>query len=370
MRRFHITLPAELCLISKHSKVIYLDNIIFSLQRAGGVSAVWSNLISNLSELKADFKCLEFDDASSNVFRQDIHIPPGQNISLGKKASKLHEFISPKVNVREPFLFHSSYFRICKNPNAINVTTVHDFIYEQAKMNLKQKLRVKMDYAAIRRSDVIVCVSENTKKDLFHFLPDIDPDKVVVIHNGVSDHFYPLDVKPIPELEKYIMYVGGRQPYKNFDFAVEATAHSSFHLLICGSKLSDAEIKLLENKLPGRYRHILFPSNKDLNDLYNSVFALIYPSSYEGFGIPVIEAQRAKCPVIALNASSIPEIIGDSSLLLDSLDLDRTSQLLGRLENSEFRKEVVEKGFVNSQRFSWKKMSEQYAELYNRLLLQ
>lgn len=345
--------------------MIVLDNIIFSLQKAGGVSAVWSNLISCLLADNVALTCLEYDDAMDNVFRKDTDIPVGAIRRLGKKASRLHEFISPKVRLSEPFIFHSSYFRTCSNPNAINVTTVHDFIYEQGKMNLKQKLRVRMDYAAIRRSDVIVCVSENTKADLFRFLPDIDGEKVHVIHNGVSDHFTVLPRPPKPELRNHILYVGGRQDYKNFRFAVETVSRTGLHLLICGSPLSVGEKEMLEEKLHGRYHHLLFPSNKDLNAIYNSVYALLYPSSYEGFGIPVLEAQRAGCPVIALDASSIPEIIGETPLLLTSLSEDEACAKLALLEDPDFRKSVTEAGLLNSRRFSWEKMAREYLNLYS-----
>ncbi len=345
--------------------MIILDNIIFSLQKAGGVSAVWSNLIACLLADNVDLTCLEYDDAIDNVFRKDIRIPAASVRSIGKKASRLHEFISPKVNLSEPFIFHSSYFRTCSNPNAINVTTVHDFIYEQGKMSLKQKLRVRMDYAAIRKSDVIVCVSENTKADLFRFLPDIDRNKVHVIHNGVSDHFAMLPEPPMPELQNHVLYVGGRQDYKNFRFAVDTVSRTGLHLLICGAPLSVDEKEMLEEKLKGRYRHLLFPSNKDLNALYNSVYALFYPSSYEGFGIPVLEAQRAGCPVIALNASSIPEIIGETPLLLSSLSEDEACAKLALLQDSELRKSVTEAGLLNSRRFSWQKMAREYLNLYS-----
>lgn len=348
--------------------MIVLDNIIFSLQKAGGVSAVWSNLISRLVEQNVNMTCLEFDDARHNVFRKDIDIPSNIIETLGKKATKLHEFLSPSVRSPEPFIFHSSYFRTCSDKNAINVTTVHDFIYEQTRMNLKQKLRVKMDYSAIRKSDVIVCVSENTKKDLFKFVPDVDPENVFVIHNGVSDYFTVLPAPEFPDLKDYVLYVGGRQAYKNFGFAVDTISNTNLKLLICGSPLSREESDMLEKKLSGRYRHILFPSNRDLNGIYNSVYALFYPSSYEGFGIPVLEAQRTKCPVVSLNASSIPEIIGETPLLLSSLSEDEACEKLALLEDPKLREKVTETGLINSYKYSWNKMADEYLILYNSLL--
>lgn len=348
--------------------MLIFDNIIFSLQRAGGISAVWSNLISNIQKTGAPLLCLEYEDAIQNIFRNNINIPHENIYSLGRKASKWHEFVSPSINLNEKFIFHSSYFRVCPNKNAINIATVHDFIYEQGKPNLKQKIRILLDYMAIRRSDAVVCVSESTRKDLFKYLPDINPEKVSVIHNGVSDYFSQLNESPYPQYSDYLLFVGGRQSYKNFKFLVESLSLSDFKLLICGAPLSKEEIRLLDKYISGRYNTIVFPSNEDLNAIYNSVYALVYPSSYEGFGIPVLEAQRAGCPVIALNASSIPEVIGDDALLMTNLSVDDLYTKLEELKHPSRRGQLIDSGLTNSMRFSWDKMASEYLQLYNNLL--
>ena len=89
-------------------------------------------------------------------------------------------------------VFHSSHYRIAKNPKAYNVTTVHDFTYELFSKGLAQKVHSWQKFKAIRKADVIVSISENTKKDILRFLPDIDPDKIRVIYNGVSDDYRPM----------------------------------------------------------------------------------------------------------------------------------------------------------------------------------
>lgn len=348
--------------------MLIFDNIIFSLQRAGGISAVWANLISNILKTGSPMMCLEFDDALHNIFRSKINIPSANLSSLGRKASKLHEFVAPSIDLNEKFIFHSSYFRVCPNRNAINVATVHDFIYEQGKPTLKQRLRIHLDYKAIRQSDAIVCVSESTRRDLFRYLPEIEPDKVSVIHNGVSDYFSRLTEKPYPQYSGHLLFVGGRQSYKNFKFLVEALSLSDFKLLICGAPLSKEELTMLEKHISGRYDTIVFPSNEDLNAIYNSVYALVYPSSYEGFGIPVLEAQRAGCPVIAFNASSIPEVIGDDALLLNELSADSLYSKLEELKLPGRREQLIASGIKNSMRFSWNKMASEYLQLYNNLL--
>lgn len=346
---------------------IWLDNIIFSLQTAGGISVVWNNLIKNIINITDNVRFLEYSNAKNNIFRKSLKIDETSISIINRIPTLLDYFSHPSTESGSPYIFHSSYFRTSKDPHAINVTTVHDFIYEQGKTNLKQKIRIHLNYKAIRDSDAIVCISENTKKDLLHFVPDIDPNKVYVIHNGVSKEYYYLKSKPYPELSEAVLFVGGRDGYKNFDFVVESLKQTKYSLLICGKSLSNKELLNLNNKLPNRYHFIPFPSNEQLNKIYNSVYALAYPSSYEGFGLPVLEAQRVGCPVIALNASSIPEIIGQTPLLLDNLTEGEFVNKLDLLKNETIRKNVIKNGLINSLKFSWERMAEEYYKLYIKL---
>ena len=348
--------------------MIVYDNIIFSLQRAGGISVVWSSLVERVLKMTDDLAFLEYENAKENIFRQSLDIPI-QKLRISKKFSKIFsQLMNPTVGYGQPFIFHSSYFRTCSNPNAINVTTVHDFIYEQGKPNLKQKLRIWLNYNALKRSDAIVCISENTKKDLLRFLPEVAGKDIRVIYNGVSEEYNSLDNIPYPQYKDTILYVGGRQSYKNFEFLVKGIKDTKYSLLICGSDLSEAETRLLDLNLPGRYEVVLYPSNDELNRIYNSVYCLAYPSSYEGFGIPVLEAQRAGCPVIALSASSIPEIIGENALMMSKLDSDEMINLLDKLQSPQCREDVIKAGLKNVERFSWEKMANDYMELYESLL--
>lgn len=347
--------------------IIY-DNIIFSLQSAGGISVVWKNLLTNCLD-RANISCIEYPGANINLSRKSIDIPSDIVIEKSLKP-RLAELFSPYViyNKKEHFIFHSSYFRTCRHPKSINVTTVHDFIFEQGHPTFKQKMRIALNYRSIRKSDAIVCISNNTKKDLLKYLPDIDPSKISIIYNGVSENYHKLDSVPYPAYNNHVLFVGGRKGYKNFRFTVEALSNTRYNLLICGKPLSGEERVMLDTNLPNKYSFIAFPSNEELNKIYNSVYALIYPSSYEGFGIPILEAQRCKCPVIAFNSSSIPEVAGDGAILLETLFHDALIEALNNLDNRQFKSELIENGYINSQRFSWKNMAENYLMLYQNLL--
>lgn len=347
-----------------------LDNVIFSLQKSGGISVVWQEFIQRLlytPNLLLYF--IEYNHCNENLNREKLDIP--QEYILKKKCFllQLFRYFNPKVKNKSKFIFHSSYYRTCSNKYAINITTVHDFTYEYFTSGLKRKVHCWQKYRAIRNSDYIICISENTKRDLLKFLPDIDEKRVRVIYNGVSDDYYPIKKKsdirlPFP-LYSYVIFVGARGGYKNFELAVDAVAASDYKLLIVGGELSQEEVRLLNLKLPGRYKEVGHINNADLNVLYNGALALIYPSRYEGFGIPVLEAQKAGCPVIACNISSIPEIIGQTPLLLDELSVEAVVESLNLLSNGEIRQEVINKGLENAGRFTWDKMYEQVLSLYN-----
>lgn len=347
--------------------MIYLDNIIFSLQKHGGVSVVWENLINKLLREKENVQFLEFRDAEDNEVRKTIAIPDNKIIKRNTLPILLERFRDVHISDNIPGILHSSHYRISTNPLVKNISTVHDFTYEFYFNGISKKIICWQKYRAIRNSEVVICISENTKRDLLRFLPDIKEDRIRVIYNGVSDAYHQLEDNEKRDYEDYILFVGGRQSYKNFAFAVECAKSIRKRLLIVGGRLTDKELEILNNTLgPDGYKLIIHPSDEELNEIYNSVDCLLYPSLYEGFGIPVIEAQRAGCPVIALNASSIPEIIGNPKLLLDQSDLTDFKRVYGYVHHHS--KEVVDEGLQNARKFSWDKMATEYLDTYKEIL--
>lgn len=344
--------------------MLYLDNIIFSLQRSGGISVVWYHILEKMLSDGMPFRCLEYPDATDNIFRQRMDIPSENILYRRQSLLPIARYLPVHVTEMEPFVFHSSYYRYCPNKRATNITTVHDFTYEYFCSGLAKSVHCRQKYAAIRYSDIIVCISENTKRDLLKFLPDTDPEKIRVIHNGVSEEYHPVEDR-IPGLEEYVLFVGARGGYKNFQFVVDSLKDTPLKLAVCGRPLMPEEKQYLDNKLgTARYKVYENVDNTMLNRLYNSVCCLAYPSSYEGFGLPVIEAQRAGCPVIALNKSSIPEIIGETPLLMQRLDKELFLQKLQILQDARTRKGIIELGLKNSIRFSWDRTSDAYIALY------
>lgn len=348
--------------------MIFLDNIIFSLQKHGGISVLWSELIKSIQKKNINSLFIEYDNAHKNRIRNNIDIPLNKLIVKSSKNLNLKRYINPHINFPSPFLFHSSHYRISKHPSAKNITTVHDFTYEYYRNGLPKKIHTWQKYQAINKSDVIICISENTKKDLLYFLPHINENKIHVIYNGVSEDYKVLEEKK-EDYSDFLVFIGARDGYKNFELIIESLNNTNDKLLICGSPLSEKEYKILNQNISSdRYQNIIYPSTEKLNLILNSAKALIYPSLYEGFGIPVIEAQKAGCPVIAMNSSSIPEIIGDKTLLLNANNSNELIDKIRLLNIPSLRSDVIAMGLENSKRFSWGKMTKEYLNLYDNLL--
>lgn len=355
---------------------IFFDNIIFSLQKSGGISVVWFELLSRITkEKKFNTLFIEHKNAAKNIFRNKLKLPQDQIILKLSLFDKLTRYSNLSLtNEKAPFIFHSSYYRISSNPYALNITTVHDFIYEKYGSGLSKKIHCIQKHNAIRKADKLICISENTKKDLIELFPKIDESKISVIYNGVSDEYFTgakCNGTDLPfEKGTYIIFIGNRQTYKRFDIAIDVSAKLSLNLLIIGGgELSKKELLELNNKLGStKYKFINKINNSGLNILYNNALCLLYPSMYEGFGLPVLEAQKAGCPVVAFNGSSISEIAGNSATLFNKHSVIEISNLISKISDDEiFREHIIQEGLVNSSKFSWDNNYKQIINLYSNL---
>ena len=350
---------------------IVLDNIIFQLQHSGGISVVWYELLSRL--LRDGGHDVSFLDNphADNPFRRQLAIDE-RRIAGGFHLTAITRGLPVRLRRPQPFIFHSSYYRYCTSPLAVNITTLHDFTNELFNSGVKKRLHTWQKFRALRHSRHIVCISENTKRDLMAFLPDISEERISVIHNGVSDDYHPLAAGSSTELPfasgSYVLFVGNRAEYKNFRLVCRCLRESSYSLVIVGPQLSEEERGFVESSLPpARYKSLGFVANSRLNELYNHAACLAYPSSYEGFGLPILEAQKAGCPVIACGTTSVPEVCGESPLLMQRPDDDAFMEKLRLVGNGELRQTVVEAGKKNASRFTWDAMYQGYTRLYSSI---
>ena len=349
---------------------IYFDNIIYTWQKSGGISVVWTELLKRVKSSTLSYYLIEFQGCMSNHFRSTIQFPVDVILKRKCRLFWINRYIPVRVNENKPFIFHSSYYRTCNNKNAINIITIHDFTYEKYAKGFKRIIHSLVKYYAIKHSDYIICISNNTKKDLLNFVPSVNTNKIRVIYNGVSPEYTVLnDIFRFKNNKEnsYIVFIGSRAKYKNFNIAVECSATLNLKLLIIGNPFSRSEEKYVRNMLKDHYILLSNVNNQDLNKIYNKAVALIYPSSYEGFGLPVLEAQRAGCPVIAMNSSSIPEIIGDKRLLVNDETIQSYIDKIKLVMIDSIRNEVIQLGLTNSMRFSWDLMSEQYISFYKEI---
>ena len=349
--------------------MITFDGIIFSLRNSlGGIGVYFRELIRHAA----------MDAQPMQVL---LHDPSLTAAGLGctpdklqfRKARRLERYRS--VDGLPEGIFHSSYYRTAARRNVASVQTVYDFTYEKYGSGAAALAHSLQKRRAIARADAVMCISENTRQDLFEFLPSYPREKVFVTHLAASSQFRPLDAATLESTAAvaqpgihapFVLFVSGRSTYKNFAAAVEAVRLAQNVALVCvgAGPFTPAELQLLETSLPGRYSHSGRIDMEGLNRLYNTAVCLLYPSLYEGFGIPPLEAMSAGCPFIALNRSSIPEVAGPAGILLD----DPTPELMAagilKCMDSRERIDLRARGLEQARKFSWENTYAETLRIY------
>lgn len=339
---------------------VQIDGIIYSLQRHGGITVYFNELLKRMKAGAAgECQVVLYEGSAADV----DFLPAGYETRPMRLAERYRRCQLPA----QTGVFHSSYYRLPDRRVPV-VTTVHDFIYERFASGPRKWLHSWQKFAAIRASHAVICISESTRRDLLQFLPDIPPERLHVVHNGVGSAFHPLSPDAMPKCaaRPYVLFVGARSGYKNFMPLVQAMTGLRDLDLVCigGGALTPQESELLQRQLGGRFAHHRGVSDAQLNQFYNGAFCLAYPSAYEGFGIPVLEAMRAGCPVVAMNSSSIPEVAGDAAQLLPEASPEAIQAAIARLDQTGQREHYRQLGLQRATLFSWDRTFTETCKVY------
>ncbi len=285
-------------------------------------------------------------------------------------------------------LYHATDFVLPPvMPGRRTVLTVHDLTFERAPDAAPpQLLRFlkRVVPQSVRRAHHLIADSQATARDLIT-LYAVPPERITVIYSGVEARFHPLDrsapgVAPDKRVwgdAPFVLTVGTLQPRKNHLTLVRAFAQVArqlpdLQLVIAGGKgwmyeAVTAEVARLN--LAQRVRFIGFVDDAGLPDLYRAARVFAFPSLYEGFGLPPLEAMACGVPVVASNASSLPEVVGDAGLLVDPLDVDGLAQALTRAVADEtWRAQAIARGLARARQFTWTRAAEQLLAVYNATL--
>ena len=332
---------------------IILDCIIFGLQRFGGISNYWAKLVGHVSIDPALAGSLVLP---KHLTYRDFDAAWLQRMPVldEKLDARIGRYLSARTTGAGA-LFHTSYYRLPSHCVGKYVVSVYDFTYERYRTGLARFVHKKQKLASIRRADAVLCISESTRRDVIEFCPGVDIGKLHVIHLGVDGGtFYQELVSSSNANEQTVLFVGQRGGYKRFDLAVEAIRQlPRLSLGIVGPVLTDAERTLLTARLGNRWQEFGPVSNSDLRRLYSSVFAFIFPSDYEGFGLPILEAMACGCPVVAAALSSLPEVGGAAALYAYSQTGESYASALSTLNSGAVREEAVCRGIERVAQFDW-----------------
>jgi len=361
---------------------IAYDHQIFTQQQFGGISRYFAELVPRLVALGES--PLIFAGLHRNEYLNTLspgmvrgRFTPGIHGRLQRLRFRVNEaYMKRGMAQWKPDVIHETYYRssVSGPKGTPVVVTVHDMVHELFPEEFpNQKVESDAKRKAVELAAHVICISRNTRDDLIRIF-GVEPDKISVVHHGYEGIGSNCTAASSSK-RMYFLFVGHRGGYKNFRRLIEAAAGSGIQrdfdiLAFGGNRFSPEELKHLR-ALGYRDNQVRQIAGSDslLASLYRGAHALVYPSIYEGFGLPPLEAMAQGCPVISSNTSSMPEVIGDAAEFFDPLDVEDMSRALSRIAFSDSRRsELIAMGLERIKQFSWDKTAAETRGVYQKIL--
>lgn len=359
-------------------RILY-DGWIYQEQNAGGIKRYFTNLIRRLPPDFEPHVSSCRSPSASDPSHRFLRVHRFRRFRPRRFSVRLEKVFFGRVQDSRTFdLAHPTYYSLLSQREITDyrcptVVTVWDMIHEIFPTLDPSGRVIEQKRKAIEAADAVLCISDNTKSDLLARY-DIDEKKIFVTHLASDLNAALIKGDEHTPSRPYFLYVGARTGYKNFDGLLSAFAQTASvipDVLLCtvGSQFTPVEEKrIVELGLTRRVVAYSQVSDHQLAALYTRSIALVYPSLYEGFGIPLLEAMQCGTPVVAANRASIPEVVGDAGILFDPDRAGELTDILSSLvRDSADRGAMIQRGYERVRRFSWDETARQTIEVYSEL---
>lgn len=365
---------------------VYYDHQVFSLHDAGGAPRYFFELVRHLQSWESlrleiaprltssVYPLGELANERTRVSSIRSTMPPGgYRYLLNEFIGLPNDLLRSKVDIYHPTLYRAN--RLVRRRRM--VATHHDCTHERYPALFKNAQLVSENKQRLyRAADAIICVSESSRRDLIHY-HSIDPSKTHVIHHGFAGFKvgHAIEDDQLPVRRPFILFVGNRGTYKNFLTLLEAYKMSGLPadydlLAVGGGEFSDAEtLRMTKLKLVERVRLVARATDELLAEAYRRASVFVYPSLYEGFGFPPLEAMSLGCVVVASSTSSLPEICGTAAVYFnpeDPAELSETLQSI--LEDRPSQDAIRARGYAQASLYDWHLTAEKTLKVYEDVL--
>ena len=348
--------------------MINIDLTIFSIQKIGGISVVWSEYLKRLKVRGNGLEYKLYYPENDNRIASELDLSQYE-MQTTKPRGVITKYFPFLLMGKKNDVLHTSYYQWYPLYRGIKILTLHDFMHEKFGSSGTSILHNILKYLSLNSTDVVLCISEATKNDFKEIYPKIYSKKDVrIIENSVSDIFYP-EVDSSTH-DEYFLWVAGRSGYKNFKYALDILSYlkqqgSAYCLSVVGLPLSDDEKEYA--MLKGVLDQITVFSNvsmDELRSLYSNALALLYLSKYEGFGLPILEAQKCCCPVVALKNPASIEVGMNSILYINDGSTSEILDIIESVKDNDKRNVIINSGVENAGRYNWNSSVDKLIKVY------